>query len=69
MAAGTGESVVGAGAERPRRRAPRFALAIPAWLLFVFFFAVPVLFIFWYSFGYKPDIYRTIATDQLSFDR
>ena len=60
---------VGAGAERPRRRAPRFVLAIPAWLLFVFFFAVPVLFIFWYSFGYKPDIYRTIATDQLSFDR
>ena len=60
---------VGAGAERPRRRAPRFVLAIPAWLLFFFFFAVPVLFIFWYSFGYKPDIYRTIATDRLSFDR
>ena len=57
------------GRERPRRRAPRFILAIPAWLLFIFFFAVPVLFIFWYSFGYKPDIYRTIATDQLSFDR
>ena len=60
---------VGAGAEGARRRAPRFILAIPAWLLFIFFFAVPVLFIFWYSFGYKPDIYRTIATDQLSFDR
>ena len=60
---------VGAGAERPRRRAPRFILATPAWLLFIFFFAVPVLFIFWYSFGYKPDIYQTIATDQLSFDR
>ncbi len=69
MAAGTAENGVGAGAERPRRRAPRFILAIPAWLLFIFFFAVPVLFIFWYSFGYKPDIYRTIATDQLSFDR
>ncbi len=41
----------------------------PAWLFFIFFFAVPVLFIFWYSFGYKPDIFRTIATDQLSFDR
>ena len=38
-------------------------------MLFIFFFAVPVLFIFWYSFGYKPDIYQTIATDQLSFDR
>jgi spermidine/putrescine transport system permease protein len=60
---------VGAGAERPRRRPPRFVLAIPAWLLFVFFFTVPVLFIFWYSFGYKPDIFRTIATDQPSFDR
>jgi len=69
VAAGTAESDVGAGAERPRRRAPRFVLASPAWLLFIFFFAVPVLFIFWYSFGYKPDIYRTIATDQLSFDR
>ncbi len=68
MAASEGKGV-GAGAERPRRRAPRFVLAIPAWLLFIFFFAVPVLFIFWYSFGYKPDIYRTIATDQLSFDR
>ena len=67
--ADAGVGTVGAGAERPRRRAPRFVLAIPAWLLFVFFFAVPVLFIFWYSFGYKPDIYRTIATDQLSFDR
>jgi spermidine/putrescine transport system permease protein len=67
--ASTEGGVVGAGAERPRRRAPRFVLASPAWLLFVFFFAVPVLFIFWYSFGYKPDIYRTIATDQLSFDR
>ena len=63
------EGGVGSGEERPRRRAPRFVLASPAWLLFIFFFAVPVLFIFWYSFGYKPDIYRTIATDQLSFDR
>jgi spermidine/putrescine transport system permease protein len=60
---------VGAGVGRPRRRAPRFTLAIPAWFLFVFFFLIPVLFIFWYSFGYKPDIFRTIATDQLSFDR
>jgi spermidine/putrescine transport system permease protein len=60
---------VGAGAQRPRRRLPRFSLAIPAWLLFVLFFAIPVLLIVWYSFGYKPDIFRTIATDQLSFDR
>jgi spermidine/putrescine transport system permease protein len=33
------------------------------------FFAIPVLLIVWYSFGYKPDIFRTIATDQPSFDR
>ena len=38
-------------------------------MLFLFFFPIPVLLIFWYSFGYKPDIFRTIATDQLSFDR
>ena len=67
--AGLEEPGVGAGAERPRRRAPRFLLAIPAWALFLFFFAIPVLFIFYYSFGYKPDIFRTIATDNLSFDR
>jgi spermidine/putrescine transport system permease protein len=60
---------VGAGAKRPRRRAPLFTLAIPAWLFFVLFFAIPVLLIVWYSFGYKPDIFRTIATDQPSFDR
>jgi len=62
---------VSAGADvgRPRRRAPRFALAIPAWLFFLLFFAVPVLLIVWYSFGYKPDIFRVIATDQPSFDR
>ena len=60
---------VGAGAGRPRRRAPQFTLAIPAWLFFLLFFAIPVLLIVWYSFGYKPDIFRTIATDQLSFGR
>jgi spermidine/putrescine transport system permease protein len=54
---------------RPRRRAPRFTLAVPAWLLFVLFFAIPVLLIVWYSFGYKPDIFNTVATDRLSFDR
>ena len=37
--------------------------------MLVFFFAVPVLFIFYYSLGYKPDIFHTIATDQLSLDR
>jgi spermidine/putrescine transport system permease protein len=37
--------------------------------MLVFFFAVPVLFIFYYSLGYKPDIFHAIATDHLSFDR
>ena len=37
--------------------------------MLVFFFAVPVLFIFYYSLGYKPDIFSTIETDHLSFDR
>jgi spermidine/putrescine transport system permease protein len=38
-------------------------------LLFVLFFAIPVLLIVWYSFGYKPDIFNTVATDRLSFER
>jgi spermidine/putrescine transport system permease protein len=54
----------------PRRiRGPRFAMALPAWIWFVFFFAIPVLWIVYYSFGYKPNIFKTIATDKLSFDR
>ena len=52
-----------------RIRAPRFALAFPAWIWFVLFFLVPVLWIVYYSFGYKPDIFSAIATDKLSFDR
>jgi spermidine/putrescine transport system permease protein len=52
-------------------RAPRFLLAIPAWVLFVLFFAIPVGFIAYYSFGYKPSFLTglTIATDKLSFAR
>ena len=52
-----------------RIRAPRFAMALPAWIWFIFFFSIPVLWIVYYSFGYKPDIFNTIATDKLSFDR
>jgi len=51
-----------------RIRAPRFAMALPAWIWFVFFFTLPVLWIVYYSFGYKPDIFHPIATDKLSFD-
>jgi spermidine/putrescine transport system permease protein len=54
---------------RRRMRAPRFALAVPAWIWFVGFFAIPVLWIFFYSFGYKPNFFTTIATDKLSFSR
>jgi len=50
-----------------RIRAPRFAMALPAWIWFVCFFTLPVLWIVYYSFGYKPDIYHPIATDKLSF--
>jgi spermidine/putrescine transport system permease protein len=50
-----------------RIRAPRFAMALPAWIWFVFFFTLPVLWIVYYSFGYKPDLYHPIATDKLSF--
>ena len=52
-----------------RIRAPRFALAVPAWIWFVFFFTLPLLWIIYYSFGYKPNIFHPIATDKLSLDR
>jgi len=42
-------------------------LALPAWIWFVCFFTLPVLWIVYYSFGYKPDIFHPIATDKLSF--
>jgi len=51
-----------------RIKAPRFALAVPAWAWFVFFYAIPVLWIVYYSFGYKPSPFQVIATDRLSFD-
>ena len=50
-------------------RAPRFALALPAWVWFVCFFSLPILWIVYYSFGYKPNIFHPIATDKLSLDR
>jgi len=48
---------------------PSFALALPAWLWLIIFFVVPVLVVFWYSFGYKPGLFGTHANDVLSFDR
>nr|WP_155842307.1 ABC transporter permease [Agromyces luteolus] len=48
---------------------PSFALAIPAWAWLVTFFVVPVGAVLYFSFGYKPGIFGTHATDVLSFDR
>ena len=45
------------------------ALAFPAWAWLVFFFVIPVGYVVWYSFGYKPGIFGTHANDVLSFDR
>ena len=33
------------------------------------FFSLPILWIVYYSFGYKPNIFHPIATDKLSLDR
>ena len=52
-----------------KRRVLDFALAIPAWVWLILFIIVPVAFVFWYSFGYKPGLFGTHATDVLSFDR
>ena len=45
---------VAAVSSRRGVNSPRFTLAIPAWLLFIAFFVIPVLWILYYSFGYKP---------------
>nr|WP_157310925.1 ABC transporter permease [Microbacterium sp. MAH-37] len=35
----------------------------------LFFFVIPVGYVVWYSFGYKPGLFGTHANDRLSFDR
>lgn len=52
-----------------RRRSPGFLLALPAWAWLLVFFIAPVGMVVWFSFGYKPSIFATQATDRLSFDR
>ncbi|MFF2274302.1 ABC transporter permease [Agromyces sp. NPDC058126] len=52
-----------------RRRLPGFLLAAPAWAWLTIFFIAPVAMVVWFSFGYKPSIFATQATDKLSFDR
>jgi spermidine/putrescine transport system permease protein len=57
--------------EPPRRRGPKFALAVPAWVWYLAFFVVPLGFIVVYSFGYKPPINSSgssIGLDRLSLD-
>lgn len=55
----------------PRRgpTAPRFLLAVPAWAWLVAFFVAPVATVVYFSFGYKPGLFGTHATDVLSLDR
>jgi spermidine/putrescine transport system permease protein len=48
---------------------PRFLLAVPAWAWLVAFFILPVSTVVYFSFGYKPGIFGTHATDVLSLDR
>lgn len=52
-----------------RTRSAGAALAIPAWAWLLLFFVAPVLMVVYFSFGYKPGIFGTHATDILSFDR
>ncbi len=55
---------------RRRLRAPKFLLAIPGFVWYGFFYAIPVLFIVINSFGYKPAVGEkgSVRLDRLSFD-
>lgn len=46
-----------------------YALLLPAAALLVGFFLIPVGFIVFYSFGYKPGLLKPISTDRLSLDQ
>lgn len=50
-------------------RTPKFLLAIPAWAWLTAFFILPVATVAYFSFGYKPGLFGTHATDVLSLDR
>jgi spermidine/putrescine transport system permease protein len=59
---------------KKKLRLPGFMLALPAWFWLLFFFVIPVAFIVYYSFGYKPSLLtlkagqsNAIATDHLGF--
>ncbi|WP_219412494.1 ABC transporter permease [Pseudonocardia nigra] len=57
------------GSPQRRLRAPRAALAFPAWAWFLFFFVAPVALVAWYSFGFKPGLFGTHSNEVLSLDR
>lgn len=44
-------------------------LSAPGAIWLALFFITPILVVIWYSFGHKPDLYRTHANDVLSLDR
>ena len=44
-------------------------LSIPAFVFLIAFFVVPVGFIVFYSFGYKPGLLAPVSTAHLSLDR
>ena len=53
---------LGASSGPPRRRrvrAPKYSLAIPSILWYLFFFVLPILLIVWYSFGVKNTVSGT----------
>jgi spermidine/putrescine transport system permease protein len=52
------------------RRAPKWLLAAPSWAWYLLFFVVPLGFVVFYSFGYKPPVgsSKLVGTDRLSFD-
>jgi spermidine/putrescine transport system permease protein len=65
-----GDVVAQAPPMRRRLRAPKFLLAIPGFVWYGFFYAIPVLFIVINSFGYKPGVGEkgSVRLDRLSFD-
>jgi spermidine/putrescine transport system permease protein len=44
-------------------------MSLPIWAWLVFFIFMPLGVIAWYSFGYKPGLFGTIAVDHLSLGR
>ncbi|HCX86251.1 MAG TPA: ABC transporter permease [Micrococcales bacterium] len=71
------ENGTAASAPAPQRRSGGLstrvfgaaAMSFPTWAYALFFFVIPVALVVFYSFGYKPDQFTAVATDQLSFDR